>query len=90
MKVRFAKKTELKDISNLNSIFVKENCCNNIVADSEEYYANKKILVAVGDNKIIGYAYGDFSKETSTRSYAKANDKFLSWKKCMFCQNLEI
>ena len=75
MKVRFAKKTELKDISNLNSIFVKENCCNNIVADSEEYYANKKILVADLNGKIVGYAYGDFSKETSTRSYAKANDK---------------
>ncbi len=76
MKIRFAKKFELKDIVNLNSIFVKENCCNNILADGEEYYANKKIFVAVEDNKIVGYGYGDFAKETNTRSFAKANDKF--------------
>ena len=76
MKIKFAKNNELKEICKLNSIFVKENCCNNILEDSEGFYSSKKIFIAVENNKIVGYAYGDFAKETNTRSYAKANDKF--------------
>ena len=77
MEIRIAKNIEFKEISNLNSIFVKENCCNNIMADDEEYYFNKKIFVAVENNMIVGYVYGDFYQETKARSYAKINDKYL-------------
>ena len=76
MEIRIAKSDELKEICNLNLIFVKENCCNNIMADSEEYYANKKIFVAIEKGRIIGYAYGDFLKETNLRSYAAPNEQY--------------
>ena len=46
------------------------------MADDEEYYFNKKIFVAVENNMIVGYVYGDFYQETKARSYAKINDKY--------------
>lgn len=68
--IRFAKKEELKDVSKLSKMFASENCCNGIVADSENYYLDKTVAVAIVDSKIVGYAYGKIETVQKEKSYA--------------------
>ena len=76
MEIRFAKREEMKEISRLTEVFAKENCCNNIIADNEDYLIEKKILIALEGEQIIGYVYGSFEEEKTLRSYAKPHDKY--------------
>lgn len=76
MEIRLAKREEIKEISRLTKVFATENCCNNIIADDENYLVDKDIFVAIEDKDIIGYAYGSFAQEDKIRSYAKPKDKF--------------
>ena len=71
----FAKQSQLKEIVKLNHFFVKENCCNGVVADDLEYFSTKQIVIAILNGKIVGYAYGCFEIETKNRAYASVGDK---------------
>lgn len=75
MIIKIADKKQLKDVAKLNEMFANENCCNGIVADSEEYYLDKIVAVAVVDNKIIGYAYGEFEISKINKSYVSKGEK---------------
>ena len=36
--IRFAKGEECRILSNLSKMFAEENCCNNILPDSEDFF----------------------------------------------------
>ena len=76
IEIRFSFKKEAGYIAKLSQLFALENSCNGIVADNKEFFENKNIVVAVSNNKIIGYCYGEIEVEEKTRSYAEKNDKY--------------
>ena len=74
--IRFATADECKQISVLSHQFAEENCCNGVIADSEEYFLDKKVAVCVLKNQILGYAYGELDVEEKKKSYASVGDKY--------------
>lgn len=70
----YASKLDNKELANLSKIFYEENCCNGMVCDDEDYFKDKKIVVAKLNNKIIGYAYGSVEKQEKDKSYIKAGE----------------
>jgi len=74
--IRFSKKCEAENIAKLSGQFALENSCNGIVADTPEYFKNKNVIVAVLNNKIIGYCYGEIEIEEKNRSFAVKGDKY--------------
>ena len=75
MEIRFADKENFGKVAKLSQMFADENCCNGIVADSEDYYLDKIVAVAVDDGQIVGYAHGQFEKASKNKSYVHKNDK---------------
>jgi len=75
MEIRFADKENFGKVAKLSQMFADENCCNGIVADSEDYYLDKIVAVAVDDGQIVGYAHGQFEKASKNKSYVNKNDK---------------
>lgn len=75
MIIRFAKLEELDAILRLNEEFCKEKCCNAIITDNIDFFKSKNILVAIIDDLICGYAYGDINGATKTTTYHKKDDK---------------
>ena len=76
MEIRMASKADLKEVTRLCANFAKEGCCNNIVADNEEYFEGKIVWVGEKEHQIVAYAYGNIEKEENKRSYAKPGDSF--------------
>ena len=75
MEITFEHKENFRKETELNQKFTDENCCNGIVADSEDYYLDKIVAVAVDDGQIVGYAHGQFEKASKNKSYVNKNDK---------------
>lgn len=74
--IRFATKDECANVSALSHQFAQENCCNGIIADNENYFFDKNVVVCVYDGEIVGYAYGEFDEEDKNKSYANKGDKY--------------
>lgn len=75
MQIRFAEKEDLKYVANLSKNFAEENCCNGIVADDEKYFEDKKVAIAIDQDIVIGYAYGEIEKVKKDKSYIKKGQK---------------
>lgn len=75
MIIRSAQKEDLKSIANLSGEFAKEDCCNGIIADNEQYFEDKDVAIAIENNIIIGYAYGEMETAKQDKSYVKKGDK---------------
>ena len=76
VEIRFAKASECRRLARLSQEFASENCCNNIIADGEDFFMDKKVAVAVYGRQIIGYCYGSVMKEENKRSYSNVGDLF--------------
>lgn len=76
LEIRFSKKSESKILASLSKKFADENCCNNIIADSAEFFSGKKVAVALFNGQILGYCYGDIAEEVKKRSYAEVGDRY--------------
>ncbi len=76
MEIRVASKDDLKSVARLSEMFAKEGCCNNIVADNEEYFEDKCVWICEEERQIVAYAYGNIEEEENRRSYAERGDKF--------------
>ena len=76
VEVRLCKKEELDEVVKLSAEFESEGCCNGVKSDSYEFFAERKVIVAVEQGEIIGYAYGSEEVDEKDRSYAKAGDKY--------------
>ena len=75
MKIKFAQNQDLNNVAKLSQMFANENCCNGIVADLEDYYLDKIVAVAIDDDQIVGYAYGNFEMAKKNKSYVNKDDK---------------
>ena len=75
MIIKTADKEQIKEVVKLSEMFSNENCCNGIIPDSEDYYLNKIVVIAVIDNEIVGYAYGDFETSKKNKSYVSKGEK---------------
>lgn len=75
MKIKFAKKEDLKQIAVLSKMFEDEKCCNGIVADDEEYFKDKKVAIVKENNIVVAYAYGFFEEAQNTKSFIKKGEK---------------
>ncbi len=74
MEFRFLKEEHFDRLAELSKVFSEEGCCNNIVADSSEHFAGKKVLGCIVDDEIVGYLYGSIEVENKSRSYAEPGD----------------
>lgn len=72
--IRFCNEKEIEKLVYLSEAFEQEDCCNGIIADSYEYFVNKKVAVCLVNNEIIGYCYGSIDKEDKLRSYSNVGD----------------
>ncbi len=75
IEIRPAERSELNDVAKLSQHFAKEECCNGIVADDSTYFADKNVLIALDNKRIIAYAYGTIEEKEKTTTYAKEKDK---------------
>ena len=75
MQIRFEEKEDLKYVANLSKNFAEEGCCNGIVADDEKYFEDKKVAIAIDQDIVIGYAYGEIEKVKKDKSYIKKGQK---------------
>ncbi|MBO7528100.1 MAG: GNAT family N-acetyltransferase [Clostridia bacterium] len=75
MKIKFAQNQDLNNVAELSKMFASENCCNGIVADPKDYYLDKVIAIAIDDDQIVGYAYGNFEMAKKNKSYVNKDDK---------------
>ena len=89
MIIKIANKEQLKGVAKLSEMFANENCCNGIVPDSEEHYLDIIVAVAVNDNEIIGYAYGEFETSKKNKSYVLKGEKIFYLAE-MYSQKKEI
>ncbi|MBE5745881.1 MAG: GNAT family N-acetyltransferase [Clostridiales bacterium] len=78
IKIKFAKKSDSEELAKLSQLFFEEGSCNGIVADNKEHFENKNIIIALLNNKIIGYCYGEINIETKKRAFSNKDDKFYS------------
>ena len=72
------KTNDLKDfqkIINMQQNFVAENCCNGICLDNISVLSKKCVFIVKEDEKIVGYAYGDFEIAKKNKTYIKKGDK---------------
>lgn len=77
LKIEFAQSGEIFDVAKLSAKFEREECCNGIVADNQDYFSDKKVAVAKIDNTIVGYCYGKFElKEKDTSKFRKGQKSF--------------
>lgn len=77
LKIEFAQSGEIFDVAKLSAKFEREECCNGIVADNQDYFSDKKVAVAKIDNTIVGYCYGKFEmKEKDTSKFKKGQKSF--------------
>lgn len=77
LKIDFAQSGEIFDVAKLSAKFEREECCNGIVADNQDYFSDKKVAVAKIDNTIVGYCYGKFEiKEKDTSKFKKGQKSF--------------
>lgn len=77
LEIEFAQPNELDDIAALSKNFEQENCCNGIVADNKEFYADKKVAVAKIENHVVGYCYGKIEiKDKDTCMFKKGQKSF--------------
>ena len=67
--ISFAEKDDLCNIAKLSKNFEDEKCCYGIVSDSEEFFADKNVIVAKDDDTVIGYCYGSVSTKTRNTSF---------------------
>ena len=74
--IRFALKSESVQLEKLSKQFANENCCNGIIADNQDYFFDKNVVVCVVDKQIVAYAYGELETELKPKSYASAGDKY--------------
>ena len=75
IEIRFAKENEFEAIHNLSVEFQNEDICYGIIADDATFYKNKNVLIAIYDNKIVGYAYGIIEEKKTDSSFYKKGDK---------------
>ncbi len=76
VEIMLATKPESAEIEKLSQKFADEKCCNNIIADTKEFFAERNVFVAICKNQIVGYCYGDIGEEKNKRSFAEAGDKY--------------
>lgn len=76
MEIKFLKEEDFSLVAELSKIFAEEGCCNNIIADSQEYYVGKKVLGCYNDGELVGYCYGEMLTEEKERSYAQVDDLY--------------
>lgn len=78
IKIRFARADDCDNIADLSKQFADECCCNGVNAESEEFYKDKRVLVATtSNNLIVGYLYFEIEREEKTRSFSKKGDQIL-------------
>jgi len=76
VEVRLCKLEEIDEVVRLSKEFELEGCCNGVKSDDREYFLARKVVIAVDEGRIIGYAHGSEEVEEKERSYAKAGDKY--------------
>lgn len=76
VEVRLCKQEEIEQVVNLSKEFELEGCCNGVKSDDFEYFASRKVVVAIDGDKVIGYAHGYEEVEEKDRSYATCGDKY--------------
>lgn len=75
--IEFAKEEDLSAIAALSKAFEEEQCCNGIVADKENFFATKKVVIAKVEEKLIGYCYGEEEiKQRNTTFFKKGQKSF--------------
>lgn len=75
--IEFAKKEDLSVIASLSKAFEEEQCCNGIIADNENFFATKKVVIAKVNEKLIGYCYGEEEiKQRNTTFFKKGQKSF--------------
>ena len=87
VEIRFAREDECKRLASLSQEFASENCCNNIIADGEDFFVGKKVAVAVYEKQIVGYCYGTAKQEENKRSYANVGDLFYDLEEMFVLKN---
>ena len=75
MLIKFAEKEDLKYVADLGKKFAEEGCCNGIVADDEKYFEDKIVAIAIDQDAVIGYAYGEVERVKKDKSYIKKDQK---------------
>lgn len=76
VEVRLCRQEEIEQVVRLSAEFEAEACCNGVKSDNYDYFVSRKVVVAVDEGKVIGYAYGSEEVEEKERSYAKTGDKY--------------
>ncbi|MBO5394285.1 MAG: GNAT family N-acetyltransferase [Clostridia bacterium] len=75
IKIRFANSNDFDNVADLSKRFADECCCNGVKAESEEFYRDKKVLVATTTNNlIVGYLYFTIENDTKTTPYGQKGD----------------
>lgn len=72
--IRFSNENEIQRLVELSEAFEQEECCNGIVSDDYNHFANKKVAVCLVKGEIVGYCYGTIEKEDMMRSYSNVGD----------------
>lgn len=83
IKINFATHDECDNVALLSKQFADECCCSGVKAEKEEFYQDKKVIVASVNNLIVGYLYLEIEKEPKTTPYAKKGNNVL-WIKELF------
>ena len=77
IKIGFAGKDDFDNVALLSKQFADECCCNGVTAANEDFYKDKKVVVASVNGLIVGYLYLEVEEEKSAKPYAKKGDKVL-------------
>lgn len=80
MDIKFASNNEERQqVAKLSKAFTDEGICNGMIADDYEFFKSCDVVVAVENNKVVGYAYGDIIKEKNDHAYAKKHERVFNF-----------
>lgn len=77
VRIEFNNGKYIDQIVDLSKRFQDEKCCNGIICNDEKFFSAKKIAVALCDEKVVGYCYGEIEiKQRDTSFYKKGQKTF--------------
>ena len=75
--LEFNNNSDIAEIVKLSKEFEEENCCYGFVSDDEDYFKDKKIVVARQNERIIGYCYFTLETKSNDSSFYKKGQNTL-------------
>lgn len=75
IKIEFNNGKYIEEIVGLSKSFQDEQCCNGVICDDAKFFCDKKVAVALCNEKVIGYCYGQSEIKNKDTSFYKSGQK---------------